>query len=101
MEEKDKEEYLKMLSTNGEFDHTVYDPGKQILSSTLDVVTLGIKPLIEAIIGTNYITGEELSDTERKWKAVEGTIGLVTIGGVGIGAKIAGAGAKEIASPVD
>jgi hypothetical protein len=73
------DEYLKQLLNAGEFAHESYHPVTSFLSGLLDVLTLGIKPLIEACAGYDIITGEDLSQMERGLKALTGLTDLATV----------------------
>ena len=78
----DFDEYIETLSTLGEFSHSMYQPTKEFISGSLDILTFGVKPLMDAIAGGDIITGEKLTDTERVWKVVEGVVSIVTLGGI-------------------
>lgn len=76
------DEYLDQLVSMGEFSHTKDQPFRQFLSAVLDLTI--ILPIIEACTGTDYITGEDLSDFERGMKAVGAVIEIFTLGQSGI-----------------
>lgn len=74
--------YMKELLESGEFDHEMQQPVLEFLSAGLDIVSFGLKPLIEAFLGEDLVTGDNLTDTDRFLSAVEGIIGLITFGNI-------------------
>jgi len=72
-------DYCQEILKGGEFDHKMDKPFLQFISGLLDILTLGIKPIIEACVGKDFITGEQLSNTERALKAVFGVIDLAMV----------------------
>ena len=71
------EEYLKSLATYGEFDNKMDKPVLEFLSSLADATI--IIPLIDACLGVDIITGEDLSDYERGMKVVFAAVDVVTL----------------------
>ena len=74
--------YMKELLESGEFDHEMQQPVLVFLSAGLDIMSFGLKPLIEAFLGEDLVTGDNLTDTDRFLSAVEGIIGLITFGNI-------------------
>ena len=75
-------EYMDGLLKAGEFNHEMYKPVQEFLSAGLDIITFGAKPLIEAFVGEDLITGEQMTETERYLRAIEGIVGLVSFGSI-------------------
>ena len=75
-------EYMDGLLKAGEFNHEMYNPVQEFLSAGLDIITFGAKPLIEAFVGEDLITGEQMTETERYLRAIEGIVGLVSFGSI-------------------
>ena len=73
---------MKELLESGEFDHEMQQPVLEFLSAGLDIVSFGLKHLIEAFLGEDLVTGDNLTDTDRFLSAVEGIIGLITFGNI-------------------
>ena len=70
--------YLKEFLTGGEYYHRGYHPVRDFLSTVADVTI--ILPLVESIVGYDYITGEDLADWERGIKAAGAIVDLATFG---------------------
>lgn len=88
------EEYLKAVKGLGEFDHEVDLPFQQFVSNVLDVTI--IKPLLDACLGYDVVTKEELSDMERGLNVVYAGIDVITLF-IGLkGSGILKAGSKQI-----
>lgn len=69
---------IEAYMTSGEFNHHAYHPIGDMLSGVLDITV--IKPIIECFTGTDLITGERLTETEKAWKAVGAAIDAITFG---------------------
>ena len=70
--------YLKDFLTDGEYYHRGYHPFKDFLSAVADVTI--ILPLVESIVGYDFITGEELTYMERLIKGGGAFFDIVTLG---------------------
>lgn len=75
-------EYMADMLHAGEFDHEMHKPMLEFLSAGLDIVSFGLKPLVEAFVGVDLLTGEQMTGVERFLSAVEGIIGLITFGSI-------------------
>ena len=53
------------------------------IAETVDLVSLGVVPLVEGFVGYDFIRGDELDEFESIIYTVEGTVDIVTIGGGG------------------
>lgn len=71
------EDYLTAISTLGEFNNTMDKPVLEFISVLLDITI--IKPVIEAFLGYDMITKENLSDLDRVFKIVGALIDIVTL----------------------
>ena len=87
------ESYWEQLSNQGEFYHDGSGVFESFVSSVLDITI--IKPVIESCIGTDLVTGEDLSELERGLKAVFAVVDLITLGGAVAATNIGKMGAKE------
>ena len=88
-----QQEFLEQFYRQGEFTHDSSNPFLNFVSSVLDITI--IKPIIEACIGEDLITGEDLTDMERGLKVVFAMVDLVTLGGAIAATKISEIGLKE------
>lgn len=83
-------EYCQMILKSGQYGHQMDKPFEQFLSGLLDILTLGIKPLIEACTGVDMITGDHLNEMQRGFKLIFAVVDLtsviITIATVGAGA---------------
>lgn len=91
--EMTQQEFLEQFYKQGEFDHDSSDPFLNFVSSILDITI--VKPIIEACIGEDLITGEDLTDLERGLKVVFALVDLATLGGAIAATKISEVGLKE------
>lgn len=87
--DKRVEQYL----TYGEFDHEAYHPVEDFLSGLLDLTI--VKPIYECCTGTDIITKERLSESEKTWKATGAMIDLFTFGQGSLAIHFAGYTGKE------
>lgn len=53
------------------------------IAEAVDLVSLGVVPLVEGFVGYDFIRGDELDEFESIIYTVEGTVDIVTIGGGG------------------
>lgn len=88
-----QQEFLEQFYRQGEFTHDSSNPFLNFVSSVLDITI--IKPVIEACIGEDLITGEDLTDMERGLKVVFAMVDLVTLGGAIAATKFSEMGLKE------
>lgn len=88
-----QQEFLEQFYRQGEFTHDSSNPFLNFVSSVLDITI--IKPVIEACIGEDLITGEDLTDMERGLKVVFAVVDLVTLGGAIAATKFSEMGLKE------
>lgn len=86
---------IEAYMTNGEFDHKMHQPIKSLISNILDVTI--IKPFIESLTGNEWITGEDLTDSEREYKMAGVIIDTLTLGYGCMVRKAAGYTGKEAA----
>ena len=86
---------IEVYMTSGEFDHKMYQPVKTLISNILDMTI--VKPFIESLTGTEWITGEDLTDTERDWKMAGAIFDTITMGYGTMVLKGAGYTGKEVA----
>ena len=84
---------MEQFYRQGEFTHDSSNPFLNFVSSVLDITI--IKPVIEACIGEDLITGEDLTDMERGLKVVFAMVDLVTLGGAIAATKFSEMGLKE------
>ena len=100
---KDYNGYVKYLMKQGEFDHKMNQPYKELISSVADFTI--ILPLIEMCTGTDLITHEDLTESERALKGIGAVVDIFTLDQAGIVSKlgtklglkaIAGVGEKEL-----
>lgn len=77
-EDMDVNEYLKNFLASGEYDHKAYHPVRDLLSAVADVTI--VIPLVESIIGYDFITEEDLTDMECALKAAGAIVDLLTFG---------------------
>ena len=89
--DKDINTYLKDFLTDGEYYHRGYHPFKDFLSAVADVTI--ILPLVESIVGYDFITGEELTGWERALKGGGAIFDIVTLGSSALIMNAAKAGA--------
>lgn len=87
------EEYWNQLLKQGEFYHDGSNPFENFVSSVLDITI--IKPVIEAMLGEDLITGEDLSELERGLKVVFAAVDLATLGAAAGMTELAEVGSKE------
>ena len=78
----DYNKYVEALLKEGTFNHTIDTPIASFISDLLDVTI--VKPIIEAIIGEDLITHDDLSGIERCFKAGMAVIDIVTLGQAGL-----------------
>lgn len=69
---------IEAYMTSGEYNHHAYHPIRDMLSGILDITV--VKPIIECFTGTDLITGERLTETEKAWKAAGAAIDAITFG---------------------
>lgn len=86
--------YLKDFLTDGEYYHRGYHPFKDFLSAVADVTI--ILPLVESIVGYDFITGEELTGWERALKGGGAIFDIVTLGSSALITNAAKAGAWDV-----
>ena len=87
------EEYTEQFLEQGTFYHDGSTGFKNFVSSVLDITI--IKPIIEAYIGEDLITGEDLTEMERGLKVVFAAIDLITLGGAIAATELGEVGLKE------
>lgn len=75
--EGDLDSYLNSLMHGGAFEHKMDKPFLGFVSAVLDVTI--IKPIVEACLGYDIITGEDLSDAERGMKVFGAVIEVIAI----------------------
>lgn len=75
--EGDLDSYLNSLMNAGAFEHKMDKPFLGFVSAVLDVTI--IKPIIEACLGYDIITGEDLSESERGMKVFAAVIEVIAI----------------------
>ena len=89
----DYETYIDSFSHQGEFDHRMDKPFLSFVSAVLDITI--VKPMIEACIEKDLITGEDLSDLECQFKLVFAAVDMVTLGGAIGATRLSEMGMKE------
>lgn len=87
------DDMLDNIESFGEFEHDLDTPLLNFVSGALDLTI--VKPLIEASIGRDLITGERLTDLERGFKAGGAVIDIVTLGAGGKALKLGQMGFKQ------
>ena len=88
-----EQRYLNNLYHQGEFTHDAGSPFLNFVSSALDMTI--IKPLVESAVGEDLITGEDLTDAERKMKVVFAAVDVMTLGSAFAETKISELGAEQ------
>ena len=88
-----EQRYLNNLYHQGEFTHDASSPFLNFVSSALDMTI--IKPLVESAVGEDLITGEDLTDAERKMKVVFAAVDVMTLGSAFVETKISELGAEQ------
>ena len=78
----DYDKYVEMRLKEGSFDHTIDTQVASFISDLLDVTI--VKPILEAIIGVDLITHDDLSGIERCFKLGMAVIDIMTLGQAGI-----------------
>ena len=89
----DYETYIDSFSHQGEFDHRMDKPFLSFVSAVLDITI--VKPMIEACIEKDLITGEDLSDLECQFKLVFAAVDMATLGGAIGATRLSEMGMKE------
>lgn len=94
MKEKDIETCIRNYMTSGEFDHEAYHPALDFLSGLLDITI--VKPVMEFFTGTDLITGEKLTESQKYQKLACAAVDLFTFGQGYAAMKGAGLAGKEL-----
>ena len=90
----DYDKYVEMRLKEGSFDHTIDTQVASFISDLLDVTI--VKPILEAIIGVDLITHDDLNGIERCFKLGMAVIDIMTLGQAGIFEGGLKAGAKSL-----
>lgn len=90
----DYDKYVEALIKEGSFDHTIDTKVASFISDLLDVTI--VKPILEAIIGVDLITHDDLNGIEICFKLGMAVIDIMTLGQAGIFEGGLKAGAKSL-----
>ncbi len=75
---EDFSDYLDALEMQGEFEHSMDKPVLEFLNGVLDLLIL--PPLIEAVTGEEFLTGEDLNGYQRGMKVLSAVLDVMSIG---------------------
>lgn len=84
---------LQGFLISGEYDHKAYHPVRDFVSTVADVTI--ILPLIESIIGYDFIAGEDLTEFDQVFKAVGAYVDLISLGSSAIAADVSRIGIRK------
>ena len=90
----DIETCIRNYLTSGEFNHDAYHPARDFLSGLLDITI--VKPVIEFFTGTDLITGERLTESQKYQKMAGAIVDMFTFGQGLVAMKGAGLVGKEL-----